>query len=547
MSAGLRCAMRKATSLICATLCALATCASAAAAESAALDPAREAAAASEHARAAQLYEDAFANSPKLADEWAAELGNQLTWDDRPDEAIPWYERRLETWPIDIDARLGLARALGWTDQLEAAWFQYRVVYYLDEGNLEARRGEARMLAWMDNLDGSIEKYDAILADHPDDIQTRLERAQAVNWRGEHFRAARLYEDILADDPGNPEAMVGLAQALRWSGQDRQAMSMLDPIRQNPSASALYRDLELAARPYLEFNSGWSEDSDDLEVFTNELSWTRNSDIGALNNPRMRLGLRHERLWQPDQPDIENWALSLGGAGKTSRRTTLNAYVGLKQFVSDGTINDSDQTGDLKWTFLAWDGWWTWLARHDLRVDVSTDRNYVQTPRAIGFETTLSRIGASADWRPANEWTFSSLLREGFYSDSNRRTDAQVRARWQRDRKFSTWVSPRLSGFWISDPADYGYWNPRDFYVAGVDLGITRTWAEKFSPRLELSSSREWEEGAGYGVFAYSAGLAWRITRTWELDLGAGASNSRLSTSSGYGRDWVAAMLRWRY
>jgi tetratricopeptide (TPR) repeat protein len=511
------------------------------------LDEARSAAAVSDHARAADLYLAAFAADSNLVGEYAHELGTQLTWDDRPAEAIPWYLRRLDAWPVDIDARLGLARALSWTDQLEAAWFQYRVVYYLDEGNLEARRGEARMLAWMDDLDAPLEKYDAIVADHPDDIWTRIERAQVINWRGEHFRAARLYEEILADDPDNREAMVGLAQALRWSGQERRAMSTLDPVRDDPSARPIYRDLEFAARPWVEAGASWSEDTDDLEVFATRLNWEGNLPMEMLNDPRSRLGLLHERLWQPGQPDIDNWALNFGGSGKTSLRTTLNAYLGLEHFTSDGTIVDSDQTGDLSWTLLTWDAWWTWLARHDLRVDVSTDRDYVQTHRSVGNQVALTRLGASADWRVARGWTVTGVLREGFYSDGNNRTDAQVGARWQYDRDWSWSVGPRLSAFWIAEPRNNGYWNPEDFYSAGIDFGLSRTFSGVLTPRLGMSTAREWEDGDGYGVFAVSAGLLWRISRTWELDFGAGTSDSRLSTSSGYARDWASLTLRWRY
>lgn len=511
------------------------------------LRAARSAAARDDHARAITLYEQAFANTPALADSFAAELATQLTWNDEPAKAIPWYERRLQASPLDLGARLGLARALSWTDQLEAAWFQYRVVYYLDEGNLEARRGEARMLAWMDDLDAAVERYDAIVADHPEDVASRIERAQVINWRGEHFRAARLYEEVLADDPGNEQAMVGLAQALRWSGQERRAMTTLDPIRNDPAARPVYRDLEFAARPYVDLSTGWSQDTDELEIFSTELAWTGTSRIGWLHDPRTRFGLLHENLWQPDQPDIEDWGLNFGGSGKTSLRTTLNAYFGLKRFSSDGTINDSGQTGDLGWTLFTWDAWWTWLARHDLRVDFASDRNYVQTPRSLGYETSLTRFGASADWRVAPEWTISGLLREGFYSDDNRRTEALVRARWQRGRDWNVWASPRLSAFWISDPQDRGYWNPEDFYAMGVDAGVSRDFGERWTPRLEISSAREWEAGDGYGVFAISGGLLWRITRTWELDLGAGTSDSRLNTSSGYARDWASLRLRWRY
>jgi hypothetical protein len=341
--------------------------------------------------------------------------------------------------------------------------------------------------------------------------------------------------------------MVGLAQALRWSGQERLAMTTLDPIRDNPSATPLYRDLELAARPQVELGTGWTQDTDDLEVFTSRLAWNGTIRSDALRHPRSRLELTHERLWQPGQPDVDTWWLNFGGAGKTSLRTTLNAYVGVRHFSSDGVINDSAQTSDLDWNLLTWDAWWTWLARHDLRVDLSIDRNYVQTHRSIGNEITLAHIGASADWRVASAWTLSGVVREGFYSDDNQRTSALIQARWRHDRDWSYYAAPRLSGFWISDPRDSGYWNPEDFFAAGIDFGISRIFARTWTPRLSFSTSREWEEGRGYGVLAVSGGLLWRITRTWELDLGAGMSDSALSTSSGYARDWASLTLRWRY
>jgi hypothetical protein len=182
-----------------------------------------------------------------------------------------------------------------------------------------------------------------------------------------------------------------------------------------------------------------------------------------------------------------------------------------------------------------------------VRVDVSTDRNYVQTHRAIGNGITLTRLGVSSDWRLSDEWTLSGILRQGFYNDGNSRTDGQVRARWQREGEWSYFASPRLSAFWVSEPQDNGYWNPDDFRAAGLDLGISRTFARRWTPRAGVSVAREWEDGDGYGTFAYSVGVNWRISRTWEFDLGAGASDSRLSTSSGYARDWAGLSLRWRY
>ena len=47
------------------------------------------------------------------------ELGNQYTWADMPDSAIDWYEYYLLEHPDDMDAKLGVGRALAWSDRLD--------------------------------------------------------------------------------------------------------------------------------------------------------------------------------------------------------------------------------------------------------------------------------------------------------------------------------------------------------------------------------------------------------------------------------------------
>lgn len=508
------------------------------------LESARTHAFADEHAEAIADYRRAFEQDPALADRWAHELGHQLTWADRPDAAIPWYRRRLEADPTDIEAGLGLARALGWADRTEDAQRAYEQLLEGHPGNLEARRGRARMMAWQDRLEAARAAYEEILDDHPADLETRLQHAQVVNWSGRHSEAAQLYRDILANHPGDRQATVGLAQALRWGGREREALRALDPIHAHEDAAELYRDLRRSAAPVARLGGGWTGDSDDLRILTTEASW----EGYTRGDLRARVVLRDLRFEEDGQPDLAARGLNLGGSRSLGDRTAANLYVGFLRFGSDGPITASGATDDLRWTLLTYDGWLTWHPRPRLRVDFASDRGFVETPRSLGHRTSVTHLGLSAEFRGGARWSVGALLREGFYSDSNGRTLARVSLDTRRGRGWVLRAGPRLSVFRFHAQRDRGYWNPGDFLSAAFSLALAdERPGHRLRPRLELAPAHEWEDGNGYGVLAWSIGLGVELTDGWHLDLGGGRSDSRLSTDGGYERKWARVVLEWRH
>lgn len=510
----------------------------------ASLQRARTHAAADEHDEAIVDYRRAFQEDPTLAERWAHELGHQLTWADRPGDAVPWYERRLRAEPSHLEARLGLARALSWDDRTARAQTLYEEILEDHPDHLEALRGRARMIAWQDRLEEARLAYEEILADHPDDHETLLQRAQVVNWSGRHAEAAELYRAVLTRHPESRQATMGLAQALRWSGKERQALRTLDPIREQDPVADLYRELRRSAAPVARVATGWSEDSDELRIRTTEASWEGYTP----RDVRGRFVLRHLRLDEDDQPDLAAWGVSVGGSRALDERTTANLHVGFLRFGSDGPIAASGATEDLEWTLFTYDGWLTWQPSSRLRVDLASDRGFVETPRSLGHRTAVTHVGLSADLRVGEAWTVGALMREGFYSDGNGRTSGRI----SLDRRLGRgWVlsgGPRLTAFRFHSRLDRGYWNPGDFVSAAVALRLTdERPGRRVHPRLELTPAREWEDGESYGVLAWSLGLRIDVGRNWQIDLAGGRSDSRLSTDGGYERGWARAVVGWRH
>jgi hypothetical protein len=83
------------------------------------LDSARTAAAAARHHDAIRWYHRAVARDSSLARELGLEMGHQYTWADKPDSAVAFYRAYLVAHPDDVDAEIGLGRALAWSASQE--------------------------------------------------------------------------------------------------------------------------------------------------------------------------------------------------------------------------------------------------------------------------------------------------------------------------------------------------------------------------------------------------------------------------------------------
>ncbi len=472
------------------------------------LAQAREYAAADHHPEAIQAYLKAFELDPSLVPLYADELGHQYNWNDEPQKAIPWFERRLETEPGEVDARIGYARALNWTDQNRRAWQEYRRILVGHPGLLEARLGEARSLSWM----------------------------------GRNRQAARNFQRILDDHPESTEARLGLAQSWAWADELHLALAALAPLRANPDAEALRQRILSSEHPELVARSRVTKDSDELKILSNELAYESST-------PRwqdLRIAARQGRFWQDGQPDIDHLGLVLGGGARPSPATQIHAYLSALKFSSDApVVNGAPDKVD--YFLLAWDAWFTWWAETRWRVDLSTNRNFVDTPRALSEEIAVTSFAASADWNLRTNLVWSALLQYSDYSDGNGRSYLSSGLAFSRGRSWRLTLNPSLTAFRFSHLSDRGYWNPSDFFNARASARLEGEIDPRLSMGLEAGLGHEWADEEDYGVFSGSADLSWRIASRWRLELSAGSSDSKLSSAGGYTRKFAALALHTKF
>ncbi len=472
------------------------------------LAEAREHASRDDHEGSIALYLEAFDSDPALIPQYAHELGHQYNWNDQPDLAIPWFERRLELVPGNVDARIGYARALAWDNQTYEGWQEYR----------------------------------RVLVGHPRILEARLGEAQTRNWLGRHREAARRYQGILDDHPDNREARFGMAQAWAWAGEMELAMEALDPLRGDPEAEALRESILSSWRPQIVGRANLIDDSDELQILRNELAWESTNAKWQ----DMRVGLLQSNFWQTNQPYIGGWGLSAGAGFRPGVATQLHAYLSGQQFSSNTPVLDSAPE-PVDWFLLGWDAWFTWFLHHQWRLDVSTDRSYVDTPRALGNNVAITSGAGSADWRIRPNLVWGNQLRYSHYSDDNDRLLGSTNLTWSKGSAWRWRVVPSATAFTYSKASDSGYWNPSEFLNLTLNGGVSGDLSRKLTLEAELGTGHEWADEENYGIWNGSLGLRWRMNLRWWLDLRAGGSDSRLSSAGGYTRKWASVELRYKF
>ena len=79
-------------------------------------------------------YLEAVKRYPPLKAILAREIGYQYARSGDPESAVAWYSICVSQRPDDIEARLGLARALGRSGRLDRALEHYRAVISISDG-----------------------------------------------------------------------------------------------------------------------------------------------------------------------------------------------------------------------------------------------------------------------------------------------------------------------------------------------------------------------------------------------------------------------------
>jgi len=508
-----------------------------------AVEAARAAAGADRHQESIDAFRRAIELDPEHREEWLPELADQLTWSGEPGAAVPLYREALAsaTDPeAERRARLGLALALSWDDELADSLAEYDALVARDPADRQARLGRARVLSWMDRQGPALAEYEAVLRDHPDDLEALRGAGRVQSWRSRHRDASLRMEELLAAHPHDRQATVILAESLEWMGRpDRAERVLRDQIAADPADSrsaALLDDVEFRQRPAMRLDWEESHQSNDLRITSTSIdSRFHFGDGRTFAGPRYALG-----VFDPDDSPVKEILVNRPGFEVGHRLGDALAWNG--SFFVD-VIETRGASGDH--VLPTYDTLFTYLPNDLLRFGVGSSRTTFDNEQSLREGETAVYANASMDVTPDELTRLSTRFNWGAYSDGNERTW------WQLEAERRVWNHPRLAtgfrytGFDFARLEQSGYWNPNTYHSNEVLLRAFDRVGEKFRWYLGGSVGYEIQNpGTDKAIWSAGASLAYEIVRRVEVEMAYDFFSSRTAASSGFERGTGRLTLR---
>ena len=450
--------------------------------------------------------------------------------------ALACSQAAAATSAAGLEARVRQAQELSWEQRFDEALAIYAEVLEADPRHPLARRERAKVLSWARRYEESAAAFRALLADDPGDLEARIGLARVLSWSGDYAGARREYERVLELHPGDADALLGIAQVLAWSGdleQARVAYAEAARAAEDPAAAEtglayidLWQGAAAEARRKAESLALRHPDSADVEELLRAAreatapwvaaSWDQidDSDDNLFTTTRLEAGttLRQGPTLRLSYADYDVRTLGRDGSLRSLQGTvgfsprrghSLEAMLGVDRLESEGFPDDSVTDWGLRWNFAlpaAWRG--TLDARREpFRYSVPLIDN-----RIVIDSLTLAANGPLGP-----RWRLSADVSAWSLSDDNQRVsgDFSLRRRFAReDHTLEAGASLRLQD-WDKD-LDSGYFDPSNFLAWGL---VGRA----FGP-LGGSGRLDYDAGAEFGLQSFdSNGLSTRNDRYYLL------------------------------
>jgi tetratricopeptide (TPR) repeat protein len=452
------------------------------------------------------------------------------SWAGRLDSALALLRDARELEPDDADVRFYQAKVLSWDGRFGPAVALYDSLLAEQPGWRDAAFGRAQTLAWANRFTEADAGFAALAAADPDDVDALAGRAMVAAWRGDLVTAVQRYEAALARKPDHVTSLVGLAQVRLWQGRAAEArhhaeLALAASPEDRPAREVL-QQVRALVRPRIEVTLGWSRDSDENTL------WWQQASTGMAIGPGLR-GFASISAAEASDPLRDGHRFGAeAGASYSVANLTLTGALGARRLLPDGAPSRSLATGRVSAGYRVAPGAGLGIGYAHYSFDETAlllsrrlDVHEVSVEGDVALSPVLSAGGgASLAW----------------LSDDNLRRAAVASLTRRFAQRYTLGLFGRVLGY---ESPGAGYFTPDRFLVG--ELRGSWTWAvRKWESRLSagLGLQQVGSDARAQSQWHAEARLARRFGTINEVALGAGISNSAVSSTTGAFRYYSAQL-----
>lgn len=452
----------------------------------------------------------------------AYRLGVLAAWDGNLDSALTYLGQARANDPDDPDVRAMQAQVLTWAGRYPEAIVLWDSMIALYPSRLDGLLGKARTLAWDGRTQEADSLYGTVLRRDPGNVEARSGRAQLAYWDGRLDEAAAGYEGSLSSRPEDVPARAGLAQVYRAMGRQLDALAQADSavLLAPGNRDALWAETDVARSvgPAVDVALGWSEDSDDNEMWWQVVS-------GAMQTANRVRVFGSIGAYEGSSAPAVTAARGTAefGATYTQADWQLTGALGVQGLWPDSGMSRTVLTGRIGATTRI---------RRTATLGVSYAHfPFAETASLIGDGIDIDAVDLAVDAPLGERWTISAGGGAGWFSDGNVRTSMVLATTRQLPDLF--FVGGLLRMVWFEE-AEPQYFSPDRFTVLEARGGYARsgrTWETRLSAGAggqQIGLQGSWQfEGHVEGR------VAWWFAPRSRLEAFAGVSNSAYLSATG--------------
>jgi tetratricopeptide (TPR) repeat protein len=449
------------------------------------------------NAEAASLFERAFAVTPGRRRELLREYAEKVLYAGQPLRAIPLFQEVLQEAGLSAADRragqLGLARALAWSSQQEAAIPVFTEILRASPGDVEALIGRGNALNDITRHAPALADFEAVLAQQPGNGEAIRGAATAERSMGLPRAALARLEPVLARTDQDPAALFIAAQARREMGRpdlsENLARAVLARKPGDRGAQRLLEQLFLERRPLTQVEAWRARRSDDLAISSLQLSHAL-----TLNNGLTTFGpqARFLRFRGEDFPSVDISSIGIAGRHRFNDVFEVRSSLFLNFEEESRRLNRQDPRDDQDVTFTH-ETALSLIPSDVFRFDLNLARRYAdENTRSIVKDILADDFGFAVEVTPDNATRLSGRAQYSRYSDDNERVWGQIQFAKRLTAMPYLWLGASYTAFDFSKVVDNGYWNPDRYQSFEATVHFYGTLAERWVFDIQ--------GGAGYAL-----------------------------------------------